>query len=191
METKMNPAIHWALFVHNDWKLRAAATSKGLCYVGAHHKPFDELAEWIKKHDPNSLLVQDNEILQPYIAELIEFFEGERTDFTIPFDLRGTTFQLEVWNALRSIPYGQTRSYSDIANDIQRPSSVRAVGTAIGANPILITVPCHRVIGKNGSLTGYRDGLDMKTKLLHLERSTLIEVTTCLTRNGFELAMQS
>jgi methylated-DNA-[protein]-cysteine S-methyltransferase len=74
-----------------------------------------------------------------------------------------------VWNALCEIPYGQTQSYSDIANYIAKPASVRAVGTAIGANPVLISVPCHRVIGKNGSLTGYRGGLDMKTKLLQLE----------------------
>jgi methylated-DNA-[protein]-cysteine S-methyltransferase len=102
---------------------------------------------------------------------LTQYLQGKRKDFSLPFDYHGTTFQLAVWNALCKIPYGKTQSYSDFANYIQKPVSVRAVGTAIGANPILISVPCHRVIGKNGSLTGYRGGLEMKTKLLQLEQS--------------------
>ncbi|RXZ77651.1 methylated-DNA--[protein]-cysteine S-methyltransferase [Paenibacillaceae bacterium] len=84
---------------------------------------------------------------------------------------RGTPFQKAVWKALCEIPYGQTRSYSDIAHQIQKSAAVRAVGTAIGTNPILITVTCHRVIGKNGSLTGYRGGMEMKMILLELERN--------------------
>ncbi len=97
-----------------------------------------------------------------------------RKNFTIPFDFHGTTFQLDVWKALSEIPYGQTKSYSEIANQIQKPRAVRAVGSAIGANPILITVPCHRVIGKNGALTGYRGGMEMKTKLLKLEHNNAL-----------------
>ena len=100
----------------------------------------------------------------------LRYLEGKRKIFTVPFDFNGTAFQLAVWNALCEIPYGQTKSYSDIANYINKPAAVRAVGAAIGANPVLITVPCHRVVGKNGSLTGYRGGLEMKTQLLDLER---------------------
>jgi methylated-DNA-[protein]-cysteine S-methyltransferase len=170
VEAKIRPMVFWARLVHDEWKVYLAVTTKGLCYVGSQNKPFDELASWVQKHYPHSILIQDVERVEPYIIELIEFFKGERTDFTIPFDVSGTPFQHAVWDALRGIPYGQTRSYSDIANQIQKPSSVRAIGGAIGENPTLITVPCHRVIGKNGSLTGYRGGLDMKTKLLHLER---------------------
>ena len=85
-------------------------------------------------------------------------------------DLHGTPFQMAVWEALRKIPFGVTVSYTDIAERIGKPSSVRAVGTAIGANPVLITVPCHRVIAKSGKLTGYRGGLDMKEQLLGLEK---------------------
>jgi methylated-DNA-[protein]-cysteine S-methyltransferase len=131
---------------------------------------FEELSVWAEKRFPGSPLVDDGEELQPYALELIEYFEGKRKSFTLPVDYKGTEFQLAVWNALCEIPYGQTKSYSDIANHIQKPAAVRAVGTAIGANPVLITVPCHRVIGKNGSLTGYRGGLEMKTQLLNLER---------------------
>lgn len=169
MEAKTNPVIYWTLFVHEEWKLYMAATSKGLCFVGSQNKPFDELTEWVKRRYPDSTPVQDDKQLQPYVAQLIEYFEGKRTDFTIPVDFHGTPFQLAVWNALCKIPYGQTQSYSNIANFIQKPAAVRAVGSAIGNNPVLITVPCHRVIGKNGSLTGYRGGLDMKKQLLQLE----------------------
>lgn len=176
MESKNNRAIYWTLFVHEEWGLYMAATLKGLCYVGSQKKPLEELTNWVESRFPGSSLVQDDEKLKPYATELIEYFQGKRRAFTVPFDFDGTPFQLAVWNALCEIPYGQTQSYSDIANHIQKPASVRAVGTAIGANPVLITIPCHRVIGKNGSLTGYRGGLDMKTKLLQLEsESAMVE----------------
>jgi methylated-DNA-[protein]-cysteine S-methyltransferase len=170
MVTKTNETIYWSLLTHEDWNLYIAATSKGLCYVGSQNKPFDELSFWAGTRFPGSPLVEDDAVLQPYAKELVEYLQGERTSFTVPFDFRGTSFQMAVWNALCEIPYGETQSYSDIANSIQKPASVRAVGAAIGANPILVTVPCHRVIGKNGALTGYRGGLDMKVKLLQLEK---------------------
>lgn len=161
--------VYWKQLVCEDWKLYIAATSSGLCYVGSQDKSFDELEEWVKYRIPNSELVQDDEQMGPYENELMEYLQGKREQFMVPFDLQGTSFQQKVWNALCEIPYGQTQSYSDIANHIQRPAAVRAVGAAIGANPVLITVPCHRVIGKGGALTGYRGGLDMKQKLLQLE----------------------
>ena len=107
--------------------------------------------------------------MKPYATELIDYLEGRRKEFTLPMDLHGTAFQQSVWKVLQEIPYGQTVSYTDIAELIQKPSAVRAVGTAIGANPVLITVPCHRVIAKSGKLTGYRGGLEMKELLLGLE----------------------
>ena len=105
--------------------------------------------------------------------------KGKEQTFTVSFDYKGTAFQLAVWNALCEIPYGQTTSYSDIANSINKPTAVRAVGAAIGANPVLITVPCHRVVGKNGSLTGYRGGLEMKTQLLDLEKESNRYIMIC------------
>lgn len=172
MKEETNQTIYWSLLIHDAWRLYLAATSAGLCYVGSQNKSLDELSDWTSSRYPGRTLVQNDEKLKPYTEELIQYLQGERTAFTIPFDCQGTSFQLAVWQALRDIPYGQTKSYSDIANHIDKPAAVRAVGTAIGANPILITVPCHRVIGKNGSLTGYRGGLDMKTQLLQLERGT-------------------
>ncbi|KOP67940.1 cysteine methyltransferase [Bacillus sp. FJAT-18019] len=162
--------ISWTLLHHDQWNVYIAASEHGLCYVGSQNKPFDELADWVKAKYPASELVQDDAKLQPFAAELVEYFQGVRTRFEMAMDYKGTAFQNAVWNALCQIPYGQTLTYSDIANQIGKPAAVRAVGTAIGANPLLITVPCHRVIGKSGALTGYRGGLDMKTRLLDLER---------------------
>ncbi|MBT2640053.1 methylated-DNA--[protein]-cysteine S-methyltransferase [Bacillus sp. ISL-39] len=170
METKIKPTLYWSLLKFKDWNFYMALTSKGLVFVGSQNKPFEELFEWAKKRFPGSSLVEDDEKLEPYAVEITQYLEGKRNNFTVPFEYVGTQFQLAVWNALCEIPYGQTKSYSDIANDINKPTAVRAVGTAIGANPVLITVPCHRVIGRNGSLTGYRGGLEMKTLLLDLEK---------------------
>lgn len=172
MRNKPNPApIYWSLLTYKDWNLHIGATNQGLCYVGSQNRSFQEFADWAAVRFPGSSLLRNDQMLQVYTDELIEYLEGARESFTAPFDLQGTPFQQAVWEALCSIPYGQTRSYSDIAELIRKPSSVRAVGAAIGANPNLITVPCHRVIGKNGALTGYRGGLDMKTTLLELERN--------------------
>jgi methylated-DNA-[protein]-cysteine S-methyltransferase len=176
VETKHNQTVYWTLFVYEQWQMYIAATSNGLCYVGSQSKSLEELTNWVQNRLPNSVLVQDDVTLQPYTVELAEYFRGERKTFTMPVDLYGTPFQMSVWNALREIPYGQTKSYSQIAEHIQKPASVRAVGAAIGANPVLIMVPCHRVIGKNGTLTGYRGGLEMKKQLLQLEgESSLME----------------
>ncbi|MGG1674761.1 methylated-DNA--[protein]-cysteine S-methyltransferase [Neobacillus sp. NRS-1170] len=170
MKAKNKKPIYWTLLKFKDWKINIAASEKGLCYVGSQNKPFEELSVWAEKRFPGSPLVEDGKKLEPYAAELIEYFEGKRKNFSVPFDYHGTEFQVAVWNALCEIPFGETKTYSDIANYIHKPAAVRAVGAAIGANPVLITVPCHRVVGKNGSLTGYRGGLEMKTHLLDLER---------------------
>ena len=167
-----NFPMYWSLLSYRDWQLYLAATEKGICFVGSLNMPFEELSSWMDKHFPSSQLVEDSEKLQPYKEELIEYFEGERKTFSVPSDYKGTAFQLAVWKALCEIPYGQTKSYSEIANSIQKPTAARAVGAAIGANPVLIAVPCHRVVGKNGSLTGYRGGIEMKAQLLELEKVT-------------------
>lgn len=106
-------------------------------------------------------------------AQLQAYFRGERTEFDLPLAPRGTPFQEKVWKELRRIPYGKTCSYGDIARRIGRPKACRAVGLANGRNPISIVVPCHRVIGADGSLTGYGGGLANKKTLLELERRTV------------------
>jgi methylated-DNA-[protein]-cysteine S-methyltransferase len=104
-----------------------------------------------------------------YARQLEEYFSGRRRRFDLPLDLRGTDFQKRCWQELLEIPYGETRSYAQIARAIGNPQAVRAVGLANGQNPIAIIVPCHRVIGSDGSLTGYGGGLEAKRKLLELE----------------------
>jgi methylated-DNA-[protein]-cysteine S-methyltransferase len=113
--------------------------------------------------------VEAAEKTAPYARQLEEYFAGRRRQFDLPLDLHGTEFQKRCWQELLKIPYGETRSYADVARAIGKPSAVRAVGLANGQNPIAIIVPCHRVIGSDGSLTGYGGGLETKRKLLELE----------------------
>lgn len=101
--------------------------------------------------------------------QLQEYFAGARSTFDLPFDMRGTAFQKQVWEQLLAIPYGETRSYGDIARRLGKPAANRAVGAANGRNPLSIVVPCHRVIGASGTLTGFAGGLDAKRVLLELE----------------------
>lgn len=103
--------------------------------------------------------------------QLQEYFLRKRKVFDLPLELKGTPFQIEVWKSLMSIPYGETRSYEEIAKMIGKPKACRAVGNANNKNKIPVIIPCHRVIGKNGNLTGYALGLDIKEKLLKLERN--------------------
>lgn len=108
-------------------------------------------------------------VLRETMRQLQEYFAGTRKSFSVPLDFQGTEFQKKVWNALLTIPFGETRSYADIANQVKSPKAVRAVGAANGKNPISIIAPCHRVIGSNGDLTGFAGGLAAKTLLLSLE----------------------
>lgn len=123
--------------------------------------------------DPRDEWTRDDSAFDDAATQLREYFAGKRTTFDLPLSPRGTAFQLSVWNELRRIPYGETRSYRDVALAIGKPEAIRAVGTANGANPLPIVIPCHRVIGSNGSLTGFGGGLKAKRFLLDLEQGAL------------------
>lgn len=114
--------------------------------------------------------LDDSPVLLQAEVQLGEYFAGKRREFTVPLSPRGTEFQRRVWNALLTIPYGETRSYGEIAILAESPKAFRAVGSANHNNPISILIPCHRVIGKNGSLTGYGGGMEAKQFLLELEK---------------------
>ncbi|MFM7627909.1 MAG: methylated-DNA--[protein]-cysteine S-methyltransferase [Algoriphagus sp.] len=118
-------------------------------------------------------LQPEGELLDPLLLEakkqLEEYFLGQRKVFNLPIGLWGTDFQRKVWLAVGKIPFGQTITYAKLAEQLGNPAAIRAVGTAIGANPLLIILPCHRIIGSNGSLTGYAGGLEKKKALLQLE----------------------
>ncbi|GAC1638017.1 MAG: methylated-DNA--[protein]-cysteine S-methyltransferase [Candidatus Acidiferrum sp.] len=122
-----------------------------------------------KNESPDSEWKEDAAFFADVIRQLRDYFEGELREFEIPLLMEGTEFQNRVWKSLQTIPYGETTSYGELAKKIGAPKAVRAVGAANGQNPIPIIVPCHRVIGSNGSLTGFGGGLENKKKLLELE----------------------
>ncbi|WP_275416150.1 methylated-DNA--[protein]-cysteine S-methyltransferase [Macrococcus brunensis] len=153
--------IYKSDFTLLDERLIICSTDSGLCSL-SHDVPNIKGAEWITGKEAE----QKN---QEYVNEMLAYATGTVSDFNWTYDLTGTPFQLEVWDALRTIPYGATCTYSDIAEMIGRPRAVRAVGGAIGRNPVLISIPCHRVIGKNGKLTGFSSGLHLKRRLLDIE----------------------
>lgn len=131
----------------------------------------DDLSSYL----PGSRIVDGGHpLLTQLAAEIDEYFAGARREFGVPLHPVGTPFQLDVWAALLTIPYGQTRSYADQARMIGRPTAVRAVANANGRNRLPILIPCHRVIGSDGTLTGYSGGIDRKTELLRLERTFML-----------------
>jgi methylated-DNA-[protein]-cysteine S-methyltransferase len=131
----------------------------------------------LQRHRPHDSALGDPEpgapIFERAETELKEYFAGQRREFDVPLTFAGTPFQRLVWAALREIPYGETMSYGELAERLGKPSAARAVGLANGKNPIGIIVPCHRVVGSNGSLTGYGGGLDRKRYLLDFEQGAL------------------
>ncbi|HLQ83019.1 MAG TPA: methylated-DNA--[protein]-cysteine S-methyltransferase [Pseudogracilibacillus sp.] len=148
-----------------------AATGRGLCYVDTSETTLTDLTSWVKRSMPTFNLIEDYQFMKPYIHQLDAYLKGELTEFDVPLAINGTKFQLTVWEALREIPYGKTVNYSNIAQQINQPNATRAVANAIGANPLLIFIPCHRVIGKDGSLTGFRAGVNLKRQLLTIENA--------------------
>jgi len=129
----------------------------------------------MEPHEPPVDAVRDDDALAPVAAQLRDYFAGARTRFELPLSPRGTAFQQKVWLALREIPYGRTTTYGQIASELGQTTASRAVGLANGRNPIAVIVPCHRVIGANGTLTGFGGGLPRKRWLLDHERAVLGE----------------
>lgn len=163
--------IYWFKKTIDGHHYLFASTHNGLCYVDRLNDSFSLFEQWCHKHFLSHVLIEDDQFLTQYINELEQYFSNKLTFFNSSLQLIGTPFQQLVWKALQTIPYGEVVTYSYIANKINKPTAVRAVANAIGANPILIFIPCHRVIGKDGTLTGFRAGLNLKKQLLKLENS--------------------
>ncbi len=142
-------------------ELLLAGDDDALCLVS--------FPEGAMRRDPDPDWIYNEKPFSAARQQLAEYFAGERREFDLPLKLSGTEFQMSVLEALQQIPYGETTSYADIAERIGRPKAVRAVGAANGRNPVPIIVPCHRVIGSHGDLTGFGGGLDTKEALLRLE----------------------
>ena len=172
--------MYYCTSVFNNNEYLIAATSKGIAFVGSQNAGLIELVVWIEAYRPGTLLEENIEFMKSYQTLLEEYFQGTRKEFDLALDVKGTNFQETVWRELLNIPYGETRTYSDIADAVGNPKAIRAVSGAIGKNPIAIIVPCHRVIGKNGRLTGYRGGLEMKKELLELEKCIIPQLKTTI-----------
>lgn len=147
----------------------AVVTPTGLARLTFPDEPFELCHAWVQRWEPGAVRTDSGPGLTPVATQLAAYFDRRLQTFDLPLDMRGTPFQQEVWQALTAIPFGATCSYGQIAERIGRPKAVRAVGAANGANPVPVIVPCHRVIGSNGKLTGYAGGLALKQRLLVLE----------------------
>ncbi|GAB6171363.1 hypothetical protein JCM15765_08410 [Paradesulfitobacterium aromaticivorans] len=153
------------------YDITAAVTSLGLCWLSLGQGEQEERAFkwWAKRWLPGSTLTRKREPMAEILRQIQDYLEGKRREFSVPLHQEGTLFQLKVWQELLNIPYGKTLSYAEVAARVGISQGQRAVGMANHQNPIAVVVPCHRVIGKNGSLTGYGGGLDLKRELLSIE----------------------
>ncbi|KAA9002422.1 methylated-DNA--[protein]-cysteine S-methyltransferase [Paenibacillus spiritus] len=156
--------------IGRSWTLWA--TERGLCRLSFGHEPEETALAWLGRHVPEGSIAVGPGPLAEWGAcdRLADYFAGRPAAFgDLPLDLRGTAFQQSVWLALADIPYGEVRTYRELAESIGKPAALRAVGTANGRNPLPLLLPCHRVVGTNGTLTGYAGGLGLKQQLLQLE----------------------
>jgi len=172
--------VHYSLGAHQiavyystvhcrlGWLL-IARTVRGICALSLGDSA-DKLVAWLKEEFPKASLTQEDENLEEYIKTTLHYLNGKQPHCDLPLDLKATAFQRSVWEELRRIPYGTTRSYSQIAYAIGRPTASRAVARACASNPVSLVVPCHRVVRQGGDLGGYRWGIKRKKALLELER---------------------
>ena len=150
------------------WVFQVLSSAHGVRWIDLHRFTSEVLEQKL-----GARIVPDDQQNEQALSEIRAYLQGDLREFTIPIDLRGTEFQCDVWEAIAKIPFGQTTSYGDLAHSIHRSKAARAVGQATGANPVPIIIPCHRVIGSTGGLTGFGGGLPLKERLLGLERGTL------------------
>jgi len=149
------------------------ATSVGVCGLGFGEQPGDIEIRRMARYGISLPEPGSSPVLEAVVAQLADYFDRSLKVFDVPLDLRGTDFQRAVWEELLTIPYGKTLTYGEVAMEVEHPRAFQAVGQANGANPVAIIVPCHRVVGRNGKLTGYAYGVDRKAALLQLEQAGL------------------
>ncbi|MEE9162763.1 MAG: methylated-DNA--[protein]-cysteine S-methyltransferase [Candidatus Neomarinimicrobiota bacterium] len=150
-------------------RIMLVKSAQGICYVGLPGSSISDAEAWAHRHFPGEGLVHDPKRLGPERRELQEYTQGRRHQFSFRTDHRNSPFAREALTAVSRIPFGQTDSYRNIARRISRPNASRAVGRAVATNPLPLVIPCHRVVGSDGSLTGYGGGLPLKQTLLKLE----------------------
>jgi AraC family transcriptional regulator of adaptative response/methylated-DNA-[protein]-cysteine methyltransferase len=162
-------SIRYAIGRCSLGRVLVAASDRGVCALSLGDDP-DELVRDLQRRFPGAERIARDKSFTELVCKVITFVDDPSIGWNLPLDLRGTAFQHRVWQALREIPLGTTRTYAELAARIGRPTATRAVGRACGDNPVAVIVPCHRVVGKSGTLTGYRWGVDRKAKLLNQER---------------------
>jgi O-6-methylguanine DNA methyltransferase len=153
-------------------RIYVAASEKGLCFLSLPSHPVESFFEKVLSLFRPNFFTQNPDPFHDLYHQMERYLNGEKIVFKVPLDLQGTSFQIQVWEALKAIPYGETKSYGEIANTVKSPRAYRAVGQANHNNPVPIVIPCHRVIGSRGDLVGFGGGLPIKEKLLDLERIT-------------------
>jgi methylated-DNA-[protein]-cysteine S-methyltransferase len=171
-ESKMDlTPVYYDLLSTKELGLMGIGVSeKGLCFVSMGHSSDSEIRAALKAQFPQSRLTNNPYLVAPARKQLEEYLHGRRKEFDLALDLNTcTSFQREVLLAAQNIPYGETRSYEQLAQMIGKPKASRAVGGALGGNPVPIVIPCHRVLAKDGSLCGFRGGVELKRQLLKLE----------------------
>ena len=169
--------IHIQYFKTKYGEFILGSYDEKLCMVDFRYRKMRKTIDERIKRGLNAVFVeQDDEILQRTKIQLNEYFTMQRREFDIPIQMVGTDFQKNVWEALLKVPYGRTSTYAQLAKDIGKEKAVRAVANANGANAIGIIIPCHRIIGTNGALTGYAGGLPLKKRLLKLEQNLFAKV---------------
>ena len=162
--------IHTAEFETPFGAMACASSGRGLCFIELPRASGRGIAGWVRRFAPDARVVAGYAPNRAAIAQLSDFLAGKREEFRLDLDLRATGFQIRVYAALLEIPYGELRSYGEIARSIGEPSAARAVGAAVGDNPLPLVIPCHRVIESSGKLGGFAGGVGLKKRLLALER---------------------
>ena len=166
-------AIHTSAVELSFGKVHLACTESGLCLtVLGSERARGQLQAWMDRHEPDAQVVETTAGLEEVIAQLEAYDAGSLREFDLPLDLRGTPFQLRVWEELQRIPHGEVRTYGELATSLGQPGASRAVGGANGRNPIPLIVPCHRVVASDG-LGGFTGGLEWKERLLAHEKNAM------------------
>ncbi|MFA6539999.1 MAG: methylated-DNA--[protein]-cysteine S-methyltransferase [Bacteroidota bacterium] len=168
------PKVYCTSFDSKIGTIYVASTEKGVCKICIPKETKKDFFVWLSTHFNEEDVVENKSRNKEVIDQLTRYFNGKLARFSVPLDLRGTSFQLRVWKELKNISYGSTVSYKQLARRVGVPRGFQAVGNANGNNPIPIIVPCHRVIGTDGSLTGYAAGIKTKEFLLRAEGAILV-----------------
>lgn len=171
---RVTTRIYCTSFDSRIGRIYVASTDNGVCKVSVPKETRKDFVSWIRQHFDLEAVVDNRSRNKEFIDQLTRYFNGKLVKFCSPIDLVGTPFQLRVWRELTKISYGTTVSYKHLAKRVSAPSAYQAVGRAIAANPLPIIIPCHRVVGSDGSLVGYSCGIKTKEFLLRLEGAIIL-----------------